>query len=160
MQINQLPTIPQAPANADVLAIEVGGVTYKVSKSALASAILGTIDSAPTQSSANLVKSGGVYNAIAQATAFVTEYVNIGAEDMLAKIAQMNANKMIYFRTTSTTTNGPGTGLYLIGTAIRANANILINASEMEKPEIIYQNSTINGGTSWKGWKKFTGTAV
>lgn len=69
MQINQLPTIPQAPANADVLAIEVGGVTYKIPKSTLASAILGTIDSAPTQSSANLVKSGGVYNAVAQSTA-------------------------------------------------------------------------------------------
>lgn len=39
MQINQLPTIPQAPANADVLAIEVNGVTYKVSKQELAEAI-------------------------------------------------------------------------------------------------------------------------
>lgn len=38
-QINQLPTIPQAPADADVLAIEVNGVTYKVSKQALAAAI-------------------------------------------------------------------------------------------------------------------------
>lgn len=43
MQINQLPTIPQAPADADVMAIEVNGVTYKVNKQALASAILGQI---------------------------------------------------------------------------------------------------------------------
>lgn len=43
MQINQLPTIPQAPANADVLAIEVNGITYKVSKQALAAAIAANI---------------------------------------------------------------------------------------------------------------------
>lgn len=43
MQINQLPTIPQAPANADVLAIEVNGVTYKVSKQALGQAIASNI---------------------------------------------------------------------------------------------------------------------
>lgn len=43
MQINQLPTIPQAPANADVLAIEVNGVTYKVSKQTLAAAIAANI---------------------------------------------------------------------------------------------------------------------
>lgn len=71
MQINQLPVIPQAPANDDVLAIEVNGITYKVSKSALASAILGTIDTTPTQSSTRLVQSGGVYNAIQQSTASV-----------------------------------------------------------------------------------------
>lgn len=47
MQINQLPTIPQAPANADVFAIEVGGVTYKVSKSVLASAILAQLGGDP-----------------------------------------------------------------------------------------------------------------
>ena len=42
-QINQLPTIPQAPADADVLAIEVNGITYKVSKQALAAAIAANI---------------------------------------------------------------------------------------------------------------------
>lgn len=43
MQINQLPTIPQAPADSDVLAIEVNGITYKVSKQALAAAIAANI---------------------------------------------------------------------------------------------------------------------
>lgn len=38
MQISELTTIPQAPADADVMAIEVNGVTYKVSKQALAAA--------------------------------------------------------------------------------------------------------------------------
>ena len=269
MQINQLPTIPQAPANADVFAIEVGGVTYKIPKSTLASAILGTIDPAPTQSSANLVKSGGVYNAIAQATAsvssisfssettwsqiyaklktalndqnraialitvysgavssvltannyggylkgyvtlsggdnnlydffagalstgdmfawrvtasdsaptisnfrryvdsesikteFPVSYVNIGAVDMLARIAQMSSDTMLYFRTTGTTTNQPASGLYMIGTAVKAGQNILVQCSEMLNPGLIYQNSTNNNGSSWVGWKKFTGTAV
>lgn len=39
MQIHQYPDIPQTPADADVLAIEANGVTYKVSKAALAAAI-------------------------------------------------------------------------------------------------------------------------
>ena len=43
MQIHQYPTIPQAPANDDVLAIEVNGVTYKVSKQALGQAIASNI---------------------------------------------------------------------------------------------------------------------
>lgn len=43
MQINQLPVIPQAPANDDVFAIEVNGVTYKVSKQALGQAIASNI---------------------------------------------------------------------------------------------------------------------
>lgn len=46
-QIGDLSTIPQAPADADVLAIEVGGVTYKVSKSVLASAILAQLGGDP-----------------------------------------------------------------------------------------------------------------
>ena len=46
MQISQLTNIPQAPANADVLAIEVNGVTYKVSKQTLASAIAANISPA------------------------------------------------------------------------------------------------------------------
>lgn len=43
MQINELPTIPQAPADADVMAIEVNGITFKVSQSALAAAIISKI---------------------------------------------------------------------------------------------------------------------
>jgi len=46
-QIGDLSTIPQAPADADVLAIEAGGVTYKVSKSVLASAILAQLGGDP-----------------------------------------------------------------------------------------------------------------
>lgn len=53
MQINQLPTIPQAPANADVLAIEVNGITYKVSKQALAEAIAANITPANIGAVAN-----------------------------------------------------------------------------------------------------------
>ena len=41
MQISDYSYIPQAPANADVLAIEANGITYKVSKSVLASSIAG-----------------------------------------------------------------------------------------------------------------------
>lgn len=68
MQINQLPIIPQAPADADVLAIEVNGVTYKVSKSVLTSAILASLstDSTPTEGSTKPVQSGGVYAAITE----------------------------------------------------------------------------------------------
>lgn len=43
MQIHQYPAIPQAPADADVLAIEVNGITYKVSKAVLAAAIAANI---------------------------------------------------------------------------------------------------------------------
>lgn len=43
MQINQLPTIPQAPANADVLPIESNNVTYKVSKQVLAESVASNI---------------------------------------------------------------------------------------------------------------------
>lgn len=43
MKISQLPAIPQTPANADVLAIEVNGTSYKVSKQALAAAIAANI---------------------------------------------------------------------------------------------------------------------
>lgn len=43
MQIHQYPSIPQAPADADVLAIEVNGVTYKVSKQVLGQAIASNI---------------------------------------------------------------------------------------------------------------------
>lgn len=46
-QIGDLSTIPQAPADADVLAIEVNGVTYKVSKSVLAAAILAQLGGDP-----------------------------------------------------------------------------------------------------------------
>ena len=68
MQINQLPVIPQAPSDADVLAIEVNGVTYKVSKSVLTSAILASLstDSVPTEGSTKPVQSGGVYAAITE----------------------------------------------------------------------------------------------
>ena len=93
---------------------------------------------------------------VAQSTAYVTEYVNIGAEDMLAKIAQMSADTMIYFRTTSTTTNGPRSGIYLIGTAIRTGNNINISATDMANPSVIYQNGTNTGGTgtTWNGWTR------
>lgn len=42
MQISQEPTIPTTPADSDVLAIESNGITYSVSKSTLATAILGS----------------------------------------------------------------------------------------------------------------------
>jgi hypothetical protein len=58
-QINQLPTIPQAPADADVLAIEVNGITYKVSKQALADAIAAGITPANIGA---LPTSGGTMN--------------------------------------------------------------------------------------------------
>ena len=171
MQIHEYPSIPQAPADADVLAIEVNGITYKVSKAVLAAAIIDKLGGDPVtvahggtgaSTAANARTNLSVYSkaetdaAIAQATAYVTEYVNIGAEDMLAKIAQMSADTMIYFRTTSTTSNQPSTGMYMIGHAIRGGTNnITIQASEMSKPELIYQNSSIDGGTSWIGWKKY-----
>lgn len=47
MKITDFNAIPQAPADDDVMAIEVGGVTYKVSKSVLASAILAQIGGDP-----------------------------------------------------------------------------------------------------------------
>lgn len=43
IQISQFPTIPQTPANADVLPIEVNGITYKVSKAVLAAAIYNSL---------------------------------------------------------------------------------------------------------------------
>lgn len=49
IQIHQFPTIPQAPADADVLAIEVNGITYKVSKAVLASAIIAQLGGDPVK---------------------------------------------------------------------------------------------------------------
>ena len=43
VQIHQFPAIPQAPADDDVLAIEVNGITYKVSKAVLAAAIANSL---------------------------------------------------------------------------------------------------------------------
>ena len=64
MQINQLPTSPQAPADADVLAIEVSGVTYKVSKQALAAAIAANI----TPATIGALASANVYNGLDKST--------------------------------------------------------------------------------------------
>lgn len=47
MQIHQYPAIPNAPADADVLAIEVNGITYKVSKAVLADAIIAKLGGDP-----------------------------------------------------------------------------------------------------------------
>ena len=47
MQIHEYPSIPQAPADADVLAIEVNGITYKVSKAVLAAAIIDKLGGDP-----------------------------------------------------------------------------------------------------------------
>lgn len=112
----------------------------------------GATTAAAARTNLDVYSKSEVTNAISQSTAYVTEYVNIGAEDMLATIAQMDADTMIYFRTTSTTTNGPRSGIYLIGTAVRAGNNITITASEMIHPETIYQNSTNDAGSTWVGW--------
>lgn len=114
----------------------------------------GATTAAAARTNLDVYSKSEVTNAIAQSTAYVTEYVNIGAEDMLAKIAQMSANKMIYFRTTSTTTNGPRSGVYLIGTAIRTGNSINISATDMVNPTVIYQNGTNTGGTTWSGWTR------
>ena len=109
---------------------------------------------AAARANLDVYSTGETDELIAQSTAYVTEYVNIGAEDMLAKIAQMDADTMIYFRTTSTTTNGPKAGMYLIGTAIRTGNNINISATDMANPSVIYQNGTNTGGTTWNGWTR------
>lgn len=78
MQINELPTIPQAPVNADVMAIEVNGITYKVSKQTLASAILGQIGA--SDNVVDVSHGGtGATTASAARTALGVTPANIGA---------------------------------------------------------------------------------
>ena len=84
------------------------------------------------------------------------QYLNIGSIDMLSAIVNaLSDGQMCYFRTTSTTTNQPSSGMYMIGHAIRGGTNnITIQASEMSVPSVVYQNSTTDGGSTWNGWSR------
>ena len=89
------------------------------------------------------------------------DYISFGAVDLLQAVATIPADYFRAFRTTATTTNQPRTGMYGFGYIVRAGSNnILIQITEMAEPGIMYQNTSVNGGTSWSGWKKFTGASV
>lgn len=87
MQIHQYPSIPQAPADADVLAIEVNGITYKVSKAVLAAAIaanispadIGAYSKTQTYAKTETYSKTETDNAIAQSTAYTPITLTAGS---------------------------------------------------------------------------------
>ena len=153
MQIKDLPST-SAVNSTDVLAKETnGGTTNKIAISDfVVNNLTSTSTTKPLSAKQGKVLSGRIVN----------YYNEFGAVNMLNWFAEnVLSGQMVHFRTTSTTTGQPGTGMFLIGYCIRAGANnIFVQAYEMSKPELIYQNSSTNGGTSWNGWKKYTGTSV
>ena len=88
-------------------------------------------------------------------------YKSYGAVNLLTQIAaDLTSGNFIWFRTTTTTTGRPSAMSYGMGWALRANNNIMVQCSVMGDPDIMFQNSSTDGGSNWKGWKRYNGTAV
>ena len=135
MQINQLPTIPQAPANADVLAIEVNGITYKVSKQALAEAIAANItpaDIGALPSSTTFVSGvkGSKESSYRSGNVNLTP-ANIGALPDTTTAEDIEAAAIIMLSSSDTTPSVIYNKVNVLGYAKRAGALIYIDKAAL-----------------------------
>lgn len=151
MQICEYPSIPQAPADADVLAIEVNGITYKISKATLASAIIAQLDVA---NNLTTTTAGKVLDA-RQGKALKDLFDGLVSSTSVSDLSDIPINTSGYIGITNASANPKGNtsaqfAYHCFGKSDRRALIMMYTAGTT--PEV-YVN-TYHG--AWRGWKTVT----
>lgn len=136
-RINQLPAASSV-ASTDVVAIDTQDKTYRVPKSTL-------FDGYYTAAEVDA--------AIAQSTAWSNNWLT--NTSILAYAASVANPSFTTFRTSATSTDVPIANEYYIGTVERYGQNITVKMTTMQDASKMYINNSVNGGSTWTGWKTF-----
>ena len=74
---------------------------------------------------------------------------------ILAYAASVANPSFTTFRTNATSTDVPIANEYYIGTVERYGQNITVKMTTMQDASKMYINNSVNGGSTWTGWKTF-----
>jgi hypothetical protein len=136
-RINQLPAASSVGAT-DVVAVDTENGTLRAPKSTL-------FDGYYTAAEVDA--------AIAQSTAWSNNWLT--NTSILAYAASVANPSFTTFRTSATSTDVPIANEYYIGTVERYGQNITVKMTTMQDASKMYINNSVNGGSTWTGWKTF-----
>lgn len=105
------------------------------------------------QTLADVYSKSQVDQKISQSTAWSNNWLT--NTSILAYAASVADPSFTTFRTSATSTDVPIANEYYIGTVERYGQNITVNMTTMQDASKMYINNSVNGGSTWTGWKTF-----
>lgn len=105
------------------------------------------------QTLADVYSKSQVDQKISQSTAWSNNWLT--NTSILAYAASVATPSFTSFRTSATSTDVPIANEYYIGTVERYGQNITVKMTTMQDASKMYINNSVNGGSTWTGWKTF-----
>lgn len=93
---------------------------------------------------------------ILQSTAWANNWIT--NKTILQYAASVANPSFTSFRTNQTSDDVPVADTWYIGYVIRYGQNISVHMTTMDNASKMFINNSVNGGSTWTGWKTFIGT--